>query len=106
MPYRLRPGQLNMMPTVDLVPFVSTAVGAAVALLGTLMADLLRGRGERDRTNRRDRRKSYLSYVVALDAAHTQLREVADPNHVPEDPRREAARAVTRSRVYETRERL
>jgi hypothetical protein len=94
------------MCTVDLVPLVSTAVGAAVALLGTIVADLLRGRGERDRTSRRDRRKSYLAYVVALDAAHTQLREVADPNHVPQDPRREANQAVTRSRVYENRERL
>jgi len=94
------------MCTVDLVPFISTAVGAAVALLGTIVADLLRGRGERDRANRRDRRKSYLAYVVALDAAHTRLREVADPDNNVEDARREASRALTRSRVYENRERL
>ena len=52
------------------------------------------------------RRKGYLAYVVAIDAAHSRLRDVADPNHASTDPRREASRAVSESRVYEARERL
>jgi hypothetical protein len=71
-----------------------------------MLADILRGRGERDRAKLRDRRKSYLSYVVALDAAHTRLRDVADPGNNPEDPKRAATQAVTVSRVFESRERL
>jgi hypothetical protein len=89
---------------VDLVPLVSTAVGAAVALLGTFLADALRNRGQRDRDNRSERRQSYLEFVVALDKAHGAFRHIADG--VSPDAVRETRAAFTENRVYESRERL
>jgi hypothetical protein len=97
-------GRCRHNGAVDLVPLVSTAVGAAVALLGTLLADTLRNRGQRDRDNRSERRVGYLEFVVALDKAHGAFRHIADAGGP--DVVRQTRAAFTENRVYETRERL
>jgi hypothetical protein len=94
------------MAPVDWLPLISTAVGAAVALCGTLLADLLRARGQHDRDNRIDRRQSYLDFVLALEAVHSRLREVADPAKAPPDLVQAARRAFSEAKVYEAREKL
>jgi hypothetical protein len=94
------------MCTVDWIPLISTAVGAAVALIGTMLADTLRSRGEHHRDNRIDRRRSYLDFVLALEGAHSRLRDVADPKATFPDLRQETSRAMGEGRVYEAREKL
>jgi hypothetical protein len=94
------------MHTVDWSPFLSTAVGAAVALLGTLLADTLRSRGDRDRDKRSDRRQAYVDFVIALNGAHARLREIGDPRHGVQDADLETSRAFGDNRVYEGREKM
>lgn len=77
------------MCTVEWTSLVSTAVGATVALVGTLFAYKVRSRDEFGREHRVERRQSYLDFLVALDGAHARLREVADS----EDPQRRQAAA-------------
>ena len=92
------------MPPVDWVPLVSTAVGAAVALIGTLLADVLRSRGDHDRDVRTDRRRAYVEFLLALNAAHARLREIGDPQRVAQDLSRETSGAFSENHVYEGRE--
>src|SRR4051794_2083294 len=95
------------MCAMDWIPLLSTVGGAAIALIGTVMADILRTRGYRDRDNRAERRQSYVDFVLALNAAHANLREVAAASASSADDRREAVRrAVADARVYEAREQL
>jgi hypothetical protein len=92
---------------MDWIPLLSTVGGAAIALIGTVMADILRTRGYRDRDNRAERRQSYVDFVLALNAAHANLREVAAASASSADDRREAVRrVVAEARVYEAREQL
>ncbi len=96
------------MCTVDWIPLASTAVGAAVALIGTVLADVLRSRGQRDRDNRADRRQSYLDYVLALNAAHSRLRQIAGSTSPIPDPdlHLETGRAIRDNDVYVGREKM
>jgi len=92
---------------MDWIPLLSTVGGAAIALIGTVLADILRTRGYRDRDNRAERRQGYVEFVLALNAAHANLREVASAGPSARDDRWEAVRrAVAEARVYEAREQL
>jgi hypothetical protein len=94
------------MCTVDWIPLLSTVGGAAIALIGTVLADILRSRGYRDRDNRAERRQGYVDFVLALNAAHANLREVAAANPPVADTWEAVRRAVAEARVYEAREQL
>ena len=85
---------------MDWLTLVSTAVGGAVALLGSVIAHWLRSRDERSRSVRTDRKHGYVEYLIALDAAHARLRQIADPDSPPEDIPVHARRAFGESGVY------
>jgi hypothetical protein len=91
---------------VDWLTLVSTAVGGAAALLGSVIAHWLRSRDERSRSVRTDRKHGYVDYLIALDAAHARLRQIADPDDPPDDIAVRARRAFGESGVYEAREKL
>ncbi len=85
---------------------VSTAVGGAVALMGSVIAHALGSREERTRQQRGDRKRGYVGYLVALDAAHAELRRTADPDDPPGDLVVRTRRALGQAGVYEAREKL
>ncbi|MDT5028055.1 MAG: hypothetical protein QOE61_4481 [Micromonosporaceae bacterium] len=93
------------MCNVDWVNVASTAVGAAIALIGTVLANTLGNRGQRERDNRADRRQSYLDFLLALNGAHAQLRLVASNPDVA-DFEYETQQALSVNRVYEGREKM
>jgi hypothetical protein len=91
---------------VDWVTLVSTAVGGGVALVGSALAHWLSNRDERSRSVRSDRKHGYVEYLIALDAAHARLRQIADPDDPPDDLVVQARRAFGEAGVYEAREKL
>src|SRR5262245_28971941 len=91
---------------MDWIPLVSTGFGAAIALGGTLMADLVRRRDERGREALDLRRQSYLDFILALGAALEGLRQVSRAD-LTGDARRDAGtEAMTEAGVYPARERF
>ncbi len=91
---------------MDWVTLLSTIVGGAAALLGSVLAYTLRSRDERRRAISTDRRQSYVGYLIALDAAHARLRQIADPNDPPADVPVQARRSLGEAGVYEGREKV
>lgn len=91
---------------MDLLPLVATVIGAAIALSGTLLADVRRDRRQRDRDDEQFRRETYVGFVLALDAAHNGLREVGESATPVEDRRIAVGRAITEARLFAARERL
>ena len=94
------------MSPVDWLTVISTAVGGAVALLGSVIAHALRSREERTRLLRRDRKRGYVEYLIALDAAHAHVRRIADPDDPPVDVAVQTRRAFAEAGIYEAREKL
>jgi hypothetical protein len=92
--------------TVDWPTLLSTLVGGAIALLGSVLAHTLRSRDERRRMISADRRQSYLHYLIAHDKAQARLRQLADPGDEVKDLAVQARRAFGDAGVYEARERL
>ncbi|MEU7827234.1 hypothetical protein [Catellatospora sp. NPDC049133] len=93
-----------MMCRMTWEALLSAAIGAVIALSGTLLADLRRDRRQRERDHDIERRKYCVEFTLALNAALGGLREAA---RVPADERVEAAtRAVATSGVYGAREQL
>ncbi len=92
--------------TVNWLTLLSTVVGGAAALLGSVVAHTLRSRDERRRVISADRRQSYVEYLVALDAAQARLRQLAEPNYRPDDLPAQARRVFGDAGVYEGREKL
>jgi hypothetical protein len=93
-----------MMSSVDWVTVVSTVSGAVVALAGTVLAFMLSSRDRRSRDDRADRRHSYLSYILAVEAVHSRLREVGSPHREIADRHAEARAAITESGIFSARE--
>jgi hypothetical protein len=91
---------------MDLLPLIATAVGAVIALSGTLLADVRRDRRQRDRDDGEVRRDTCVAFVLALDAAHSGLREVGASSMPADDRRAAAIRALTEAGVWGARERL
>jgi hypothetical protein len=91
---------------VDLSIVVSTAIGAAIALLGTVLGDSLRNRGSRDRDSRSDRRTGYLEFLLALDKTHAGLRDLAATPDASDDLVRDTRRVLNDNLFYASRERL
>lgn len=91
---------------MDWLTILATVTGGAAALLGTVLAHSLRSREERRRSSSVARRDSYVAYLVALDAAYSRLRQLADPDDPPENLAVQVRRAFGEAGVYEARERL
>jgi hypothetical protein len=92
---------------VDLVPLISTGIGAAIALGGTVLADLMRSRDTRERDRITDRRDVYLQLTLAHGLALQELRDVAGRSFGSEADRLAAvAAAMTVSGIYPARDRL
>lgn len=88
------------------IPFAGTALGAVIALGGTVLAGARNDRGQRRRDRETDRIRTYVDFALALDTAHAALREVA--RTAADDPGRYVAgsSAVQASGLYGVRERL
>jgi hypothetical protein len=88
------------------IPFAGTALGAVIALGGTLLSGVRNDRGQRHRDRESERIKTYVDFALALDAAHAGVREVA--RTPPEEPGRyhAASSSVQASGLYGVRERL
>src|SRR6185369_16886584 len=92
---------------VDLVPLISTGIGAAIALGGTVLVDLMRSRDTRERDRIADRRDVYLQLTLAHGLALQELRDVAARSFGSEADRLAAvASAMTVSGIYPARDRL
>ena len=87
---------------------VGTVTGAAIALVGALLADVRRERSQRSRDRELDRWQTYAEFAEALDAAHGSLREVARSETAARDLDLygRASHAVHDAGVYRIRERL
>jgi hypothetical protein len=90
---------------VDWGTLASTAVGAAVALGGSLLANVLHHRDQRERDSKFDRRRAYLDFLLALNGALARLRFIA-ASTAPMDTKYEAGQALGNNKVYEARERM
>jgi hypothetical protein len=89
---------------VDWGTLVATVSGAVIAISGTVLADLLRGRRDDARGVETRRRAVYIEFIAAAGVCHTRLREIAAST---EGERETASRAaLTDGGVYEARERL
>jgi hypothetical protein len=88
------------------MPLVATAVGAALALGGAVLGERMRSRVEHAHDLRAERLSSYHEFVVAVDAAFTRLRIIADPANDAASAEPAADRAIGESRVFEAREKL
>src|SRR4051812_9544539 len=88
------------------IPLAGAALGAVIALGGTVLAGVRTDRSQRRRDRELDRLRTYVDFALALDAAHAALRKVA--RTPPEEPGRyeAASSAVHDSGLYGVRERL
>jgi hypothetical protein len=95
-----------MISGVDLLTLGSTAIGAALALGGTVMAHVLTSRDRRGRDNRADRRQSYLDFILAVEKAHAGLRRLADPDRSHGDLMLQTREVMADSGIYGAREKV
>ncbi|MDG4798303.1 hypothetical protein [Micromonospora sp. WMMD1082] len=94
------------MAASNWIPIAGTALGAVIALGGTILAGVRNDRGQRRRDRESDRFRTYVDFALALDAAHAGLREVARDRAEDLDRRGAALSAVHASGLYSVRERL
>ena len=81
----------------------SAAIGAVIALSGTLMADVRRDRRQRARDRDVDRRKYSIDFAVALARGHGALRVAAG---IKDEAERKAAVTAAMEPLYVVREQL
>lgn len=91
---------------MDWSAFVATAIGAVIALTGTVLADYLRGGRDRRHTDDQLRRSAYVDYLITLSTAHGRLRSLARSGASPAELDRLARESVGEVGVYASRERL
>jgi hypothetical protein len=94
------------MANASWAPVIGAAVGAVIALAGTLLTTVRHDRTQRNRDRESERLKTYTDFAEALEAAHAALRVVA--RSAPGDSARTfaAGDAVQCSGIYGVRERL
>jgi hypothetical protein len=85
---------------------LSAAIGAVMALSGTLLVDTRRDRTDRARQRQQDRQRDSVEFSLALDGALNALREVARSDAAGVERRLAASRAVNDAGTYSARERL
>ncbi|PRH80158.1 CchlQ [Streptomyces solincola] len=93
---------------MDWGTLVATVSGGSLAVVGTVLADRLRGRREDDRGDGERRRAVYIEFITAAEACHSRLRRIAQDGRPGPDGDRQAQTraALTEAGVYEARERL
>jgi hypothetical protein len=91
---------------MDWLPIVATALGATIALMGTLLADRKRQRDQRDRDLRQESRLGAIEFSWALDGAHSALRGVARSDRSDVARFDAASEAVDEAGLFKARERL
>jgi hypothetical protein len=96
----------GMMTTVDWTPLISTVAGAAIAISGTVIADVLRRRDNRHRYSYGDRQRAYAEMVLALGAGLEALRNVDTATASPERLLVTSSAAISKAGVYVAREKV
>ena len=98
--------QGEVMADMSWLPVAGAAVGAVIALAGTLVTSIRADRTQRSRDRESERLKTYIDFAQALETTHGALRVVA--RSAPDDPDRSSAagQAVHDSGIYGVRERL
>jgi hypothetical protein len=91
---------------MDVLPLISTAAGAVIALSGALVADIGRDRRQRNRDTEQMRWSVYADFALALNAAHAGLRGVGETSKSTSELREMVNRALTDAELYGARERL
>ncbi|MFE7003038.1 CchlQ [Streptomyces griseus] len=71
---------------MDWGTLVATVSGGFLAISGTLLADRLRQRHERDRGAQERRRAVYIEFIAAVGRCHTRLRGIAQAQDPAVDP--------------------
>jgi hypothetical protein len=85
---------------------VSAAVGAVLALSGSMLVEVRRDRQQRLRDRQTERRRSAVELTLALNAALGALRDVARAGAQPADRAAAVTRAFGDSGLYAAREHL
>ncbi|MFJ9321959.1 hypothetical protein [Streptomyces globisporus] len=75
---------------MDWGTLVATVSGGFIAISGTVLADRLRQRHERDREADERRRSVYIEFIAAVGKCHTRLRGIAQARDPGVDPRWDA----------------
>ncbi|MFF3825920.1 CchlQ [Streptomyces griseus] len=91
---------------MDWGTLVATVSGGFLAISGTLLADRLRQRHERDRGAQERRRAVYIEFIAAVGRCHTRLRGIAQAQDPAVDPDLAARAAFDEAAVHEVRERF
>ncbi|MFB9542678.1 hypothetical protein [Micromonospora sagamiensis] len=91
---------------MEWIPVVGVVCGAVIALATALMVESKHNRALRRQHREAERVRHCLEFALALDAAHSALREVAQGHDDPRDRLRPANRAVHQAGVFAARERL
>ena len=92
--------------SMEWLPLVSTALGAVIALSGSLLTSMRSGRDQLDREREAHRRQAYLDFAAGLNSAHAALRAVIGAPATSEHRRALADAAVGESGLYRVREQL
>ncbi|WP_322751602.1 MULTISPECIES: CchlQ [unclassified Frankia] len=92
--------------SVDWTTLVATLGGGALALSGTILADVLRHHDEKDRSREANRRSLYIDFVSAVGVCHTRLRQIAEGSETPSNREVSTRAALADAGIYEARERL
>lgn len=85
---------------------IGAVCGAVIALAGAVTVEAQHSRQERRRSREAERLGYCLDFAVALDSAHSGLREVAQDDDDPSRRLRRANRVVHEANVFAARERL
>ncbi|MFI7325587.1 CchlQ [Streptomyces rubiginosohelvolus] len=91
---------------MDWGTLIATVSGGFIAISGTVLADRLRQRHERDREADERRRSVYIEFIAAVGKCHTRLRGIAQAQDPAVDPDLAARAAFDEAGVHEVRERF
>lgn len=91
---------------MDWASLISAAVGAAIALAGTLLVDVRRDLSQRHRDRELYRWQHCTDFVLALDQAHSALRKVATDWAQHLNGVEAANQALSGAHLYAAREHL
>ncbi|MEV4847924.1 hypothetical protein AB0K20_32580 [Micromonospora matsumotoense] len=91
---------------MEWITFIGAVCGAVIALASAVTVEVQHNRAERRRSRETERVGYCLDFAVALDLAHSALRQVAQSDEEAAHRLRSANRAVHEANVFAARERL
>ena len=94
------------MADTSWVPVIGAAVGAAIALAGTVVNTVRTDRTQRRRDRESERLSTYVDFALALHDAHSGLRDVARGDADLAQRAVDAGEALENAKIYGVRERL